>query len=197
MRLLVILAVLLLSTSARAALVDPTDRIFMIGDSEAFLLTYELPAKAAAEGIAFSTWAVPGSSVIQWSRELDRGWGALYRFKPTVVLVSLGANDACMGTRIVANEPPYLKRFLARIPRARVRTIWLGPPRIGAPAGCGKKDCLDRAIPGLEAFYKMVSPEVTYLDGRQVQVSMWDDLLHPDPPGRKAWANWIWKELRK
>jgi lysophospholipase L1-like esterase len=177
--------------------VETTDRVFLLGDSEAFLLGYELPQKARAEGIAFSSWPVAGSSVISWARENDKGWAAMRQFKPTVVLVSLGANDACMGTRIIANERPYLATVTRRLSRARVRVVWLGPPRIGAPAGCGKRDCLERAIPGLEAFAKMVSAEHTYLDGRQVQVSMWDDLLHPDGAGRAAWATWIWKELRK
>ena len=114
---------------------------------------------------------------------------------PTVVLVSLGSNDACIGIRVVANEPPYLARMLKRLSKYKV--VWLGPLKIGAPEGCGQRDCLSRAIPGLEAFYQMVSPLVPYLDARSIEVPTWNDLLHPNAVAQVTWANWVWEGLTR
>ena len=186
----------LMSFLLLAALVTLSDRVFMVGDSQAYLLQRPLAALAKADGVTFGAHPVPGSSVISWSIGHQEGWSALRTFHPTVVLVSLGSNDACTGIRVVRNEPPYLARMLKRLDKYKV--VWLGPLKIGgAPEGCGQRDCLSRAIPGLEAFYQMVSPKVQYLDARTIVIPTWDDLLHPNATGQVTWANWIWRGLIK
>lgn len=180
------LVFLLVSVGAQAS-----ERIYLIGDSEAFLLAPILKVKAAQAGHVWGQGIVPGSSVISWSKDLPAEWGRLRRFKPSLVLVSLGANDACMGARIVANEGPFFRVVSERLSRIQARVVWLGPPKIGAER-CPRKDCLTRAIAGLETFSALVKTRWQYLDAREIEVSLWDDLLHPDERGRRIWADWIW-----
>jgi hypothetical protein len=193
MQLRVLLLLLSITSTASSALINRTDRVLLMGDSEAFLLKDEIKRRMDSAGIHYAARVVPGSSVIQWARELHGDWSFIYTFKPNVLLVSLGANDACMGTRIVQNERPYFTRFLKRAGARRV--IWIGPPAIGAQEGCGVRDCMTRAIEGLEAFSTMARERVTYLDARSVKIPMWDDLLHPSPIGRAVWSTWLWERL--
>lgn len=163
----------------------PGDRVYLIGDSQAFLLQYDLAPLAKADGVPFGTAAIGGSSIISWAQGHDRELALMRRFYPTVLVVALGSNDAYMGPRIVANEPPYLRRLLGRL---RGRVVWVGPPD------------LPRARKGLEAVASMVKKEgVDYLDSRQVRLAMWDDQLHcarPHPDGCSKWARWVWSYLK-
>lgn len=178
--------------------VSAGSRVALMGDSQAFLLGQRdsLAGCAAAAGVPFTTVAVAGSSVIQWAEHLGKEWGLIERARPEVLLVSLGSNDACMGTRIVRNEPPFLARFMRKVRRFNPkRIVWIGPPRIGEPTVGRSK--LPQAVAGLEAFAAMVRPVATYLDSRGVSIPMWDDQLHPSIPGRKIWAQWIWDQLTR
>ena len=166
-------------------LVKKDDRIWLIGDSNGFLLMQELPKIANSCGIKLSGNPVGGSSVISWSFQLDDKIRELNRFKPTVILICLGSNDAYMGPAIIKNELPYLNKFLFKISKPERKIIWIGPP-----------DLQKKRI-GVEAFYQMVNPISVYLDSRQIKIDMWDDLLHPSFVGRKVWAEWIWEILVK
>lgn len=200
------------ATAQDAPLARRGDRMYVIGDSEAFLLMQELPALARASGVTLDSAVVPGSSVIQWSTVLHREWWQARRFRPDVLVVILGANDACMGTRIVHNEaativpgqPSYLERMLARIRRVRARTVvWLGPPAIGVPPQ-GVASRHPQAVAGLAEFATMIrGTGLPYFDARDISVGMWDDQLHCSRPrhqrdpsnGCLTWATWAWRRL--
>lgn len=164
--------------------ITQSDHVWLIGDSNAFLLMQELPKLAKSDNIRFSGSPVPGSSVIQWTK-LNSEFVKINIFKPTVILVCLGANDAYMGSRIIRNEPPFLNDLLNKLSRDNRKIIWIGPPK------------LEKAVTGLEDFYQMVSPRVLYLDSRTIDIDMWDDKLHPSFSGRKKWASWIWEKLTR
>jgi len=196
-----ILALLLTATTAKAE-IKATDRVWLIGDSNGYLIYPYLAAKAKAEGVPFGGDPKAGSTVIQWATSLHREHWRARAFKPTIILVALGANDACMGTRIITNEPPYLTTLLNRLNRTgATRIVWLGPPKIGStdPTVChAMKDCLARAVPGLDAFKAMINDSKTpYLDGRESNAEMGSDLLHPTAKGRTTWVDWIWTQLSR
>jgi lysophospholipase L1-like esterase len=201
-RLSVFLAVLLLAPAAPAAVqVQPGDRVLLMGDSEAFLLGRDFPAVLPPD-VVFKPVASPGSSVISWSEGQPLEWAQVFSFRPNVILVSLGANDACTGPSVVRNEPPYLERFLRKLRRTKAREIvWVGPPKIGYPVPDRKQCTATRAVPGLELFVQMVrATGVPYLDAREVEIDMWSDRLHCSRPqypgdlhhGCLTWAKWIW-----
>jgi hypothetical protein len=179
-----------------------------MGDSEAYLLSWEFPRLARGTGAPFVSVVAPGSSVISWSRELGKEWSAIRRAKPDVLLVSLGANDACTGPRVVVNEPPFLVRFRAKLDRTKAKcVVWLGPPAVGAPHPTKDQCALALAEPGLELFAQMIGGAgIPYLDARTIQIPLWNDHLHcsrpahsadtkPESRGCETWAAWAWNRL--
>jgi len=168
------------------------DRVLLIGDSQAFLLSHEFPVLATRDGVTFKAVVAPGSSVISWASDGPL-WAMAAQFRPTAVLVSLGSNDAYMGPSVVRNEGPFLARVSKRLDGLGAReVVWLGPPK------------LRRAAKGLEAFVQMVSRTgFRYLDAREIEVGMWDDQLHCSRPqyagdradGCRVWATWAWQLL--
>lgn len=184
------------------SLVYQGDRVLLMGDSEAYLLSYEFPALAKRDGMEFKTVAVAGSSVISWSQGLGPQWDAIRRFHPDVVLVSLGANDGCMGVRVVRNEKPFLEAFMRKLRRVGAReVVWMGPPKIGVPTKKDGRSKLPQATAGLEEFAALVKTTgVPFLDAREIEVAMWDDQLHCSRPqypkdpanGCSTWAGWVW-----
>lgn len=201
----VLLAAILLAPAASAA-VQPGDRVLLLGDSEAFLLSQDFPA-VLPKDVTFKSVAFPGSSVISWSERQAREWSLVFSFRPQVILVSLGANDACQGPFVVRNEPPFLTRFLAKLRRVGAREVyWVGPPKIGYPREDRRQCTASRAVPGLKLFAEMIrATAVPYLDAREVEIDMWDDKLHCSRPqfpgdthhGCLTWATWVWNQVPK
>jgi len=211
-RLLALLLVLLVTSAAQAATVSQGTRVTLMGDSEAFLLAWEFPRLAKQTGAPFKSVVVPGSSVISWSRELSREWARIRGLRPDVLLVSLGANDACTGPGVVGNEdrsidhrPSFLQTFRAKLDRTKSKcVVWLGPPQVGA-AHPRKDQCsLGLARPGLDLFVGMIrATGIPYFDARTIPVQLWDDQLHCSRPmhdrdpahGCADWAAWVWQRL--
>lgn len=206
-RLAILSAVLVIAHSTVASAdtrVRSGDRVLLMGDSEAFLLSHDFP-QVIGQGVTFKTVAFPGSSVISWAERQPREWLQVFAFRPQVILVSLGANDACTGPSVVRNEGPFLGRFLKKLQRVQAREIiWVGPPKIGYPTENPKQCTASRAVPGLELFAKMVKDAgVFYLDARQVNIELWSDYLHCSRPafngdphnGCLTWASWVWGEI--
>lgn len=157
-------------------------RIWLIGDSNAWLLKPELAWIARHyPWVVFDGVPVPGSSVISWANGYDREMSAMRRFRPDVVAIGLGSNDAYMGPRVIKNEPKYLQKLLDRIPYP---VIWIGPP------------LLEKVPKGQEAFTEMIlNAGIPFLDSRDIEIEMWEDKLHPSPKGRLDWAYWTWTKL--
>jgi hypothetical protein len=177
-----------------SAEVQPGDRVALLGDSQAFLLARHLRA-LAEPACPFTSEALGGSDVRQWSRDLDPQWQRLRQFDPDVVLVMLGSNDSCEGSSVQLRVgPSAIAAMLRRLGRLRARElVWIGPPRIGRPG------LLDRAAPGTELFLsqlRAVAPDLPVIDSRDMPLSMWSDALHPDAAGQAAWAAWIWSRVR-
>lgn len=197
------IAVVILISCPVAA--DPTvksgDRVTLMGDSEAFLLAHELPQLARASGAIMTSVTVPGSSVISWSAPASSPyWQKIKRSKPAVIIVSLGANDACMGPHVVANEQPFMDVFNRKIATMGARcVVWFGPPAIGAPNPTKDQCALFLAAPGIELFAQMVQASgFPYLDARTIHVPLWDDHLHcsrESGTGCAIWAAWAWKRM--
>lgn len=182
--LLIMLFVLVAGRAAAA------ERIMLIGDSQAFLLKEELGLHARAAGHQFASVPIAGSTLIQWATPKTDRWDIrrerqlVRQFHPTVLLVSLGSNDAYMGERVIRNEPPYLDRLQRWFVSLDARVVWLTPPH------------LVKAVKGLELFVQMIKQNgQVVLDGRACPVTYWSDRLHPDQPGQQRWADWIWKGL--
>jgi lysophospholipase L1-like esterase len=170
------------------------ERILLMGDSQAFLLKEELGEHARQAGHTFASVPVAGSTIIQWAEpkndrwDIRKQWQLVHQFKPTIIVLSLGTNDAYMGCRIIKNEPPYLARLLRRLERTGAsKIVWAGPP------------VLVRATKGLACLVDMLGRAgVLYLDARElVGMTYWDDRLHPDQVGQRLWADWLWRKVNE
>jgi len=201
MRWLCFVSVLCWSAQATAspAILREGDSVVLMGDSEAFLLAQEFPSLAERANVSFHAVPVPGSSVVYWAN--GGPWDKIAAFNPTVLLISLGANDACMGARVVQNERPFLIRMMRRIGRLDARAvIWLGPPKIG------DRTKFPQAPAGQEMFADLITTQTpfTFLDARNITVGMWNDKLHCSRPttasdrsdGCRTWATWAWDYVK-
>ncbi len=169
------------------------ERILLMGDSQAFLLKEEFGQHARQAGHTFASVPVAGSTIIQWAEpkndrwDIRKQWQLVFQFSPTIIVLSLGANDAYMGCRIIKNEPPYLARLMRRLERTGARVVWAGPPE------------LERAKKGQACLVDMlVQAGVRYLDARElVGMTYWDDRLHPDQAGQRLWGDWLWRKVNE
>jgi len=178
------------SIANAAPLIRSDDRVWMLGDSHAYMLTRLVRARAEADGIAFGGGGIGGSSIFAWGEgrygsELAR----MRRFRPSVALVLLGSNDAYMGKRWVETRvEEKLNRLLARL---QVRVVWVGPPT------------LERAREGNESVYKLLKKErdlFDLVDARPMRFDMLEDKLHCAPEregGCPRWASLIWQAVRQ
>lgn len=163
------------------------ERVAVIGDSQAYLLLAKdaLPTLAARDGVELLGRPVPGSSAMSWAlRHHDQQLRDVAAWRPGVVVVVLGTNDAYQGVRFVESEGPRIRGLVGRLSKMAPRVLWLGPPR------------LERRRQGCNAFYAILAlEEVPTLDSREAPITFWGDRLHPDEPGRRAWAAWAWPRI--
>ena len=159
-------------------------RLLLIGDSLAQGLSPHLKELATDERIPHLGAGVSGSRVDQW---IDSQWlaSALDEFGPTLVLISLGTNDA------YSNFSPeqvveHVRSLLARIPED-VEVVWVG-------------------VPGLPGSYSGRSPNVDMLEGiedeapyyyesHELEIPRGPDALHPTARGYAGWAGDLWDWL--
>jgi lysophospholipase L1-like esterase len=156
-----------------------------MGDSNAWLLMPYMLELAKKSKIELSGETVPGSSIISWSgKKYAKQWWKMRKFKPDLIVVCLGTNDACFEPHVLKNEPPYLKAMLDRMPAP---VIWLGPPKLPP-----------KVTEGLKTVIKMLlDAKVNLLDSRDIDIKMWANDVHPTPEGRKVWSDWAWKNINK
>lgn len=186
-----LLLVLLPAVAEAAPLVKPGERVWLIGDSNGYFLMFELPKLARADGVLLRGNPVGGASLFWWTKRKHRKYiWQMNGFKPDVVLVVLGTNEAHFPAHVRRSLPAHfrqLQRFASRNGRRRV--VWIGPPRLPA-----------RIEPGAEHFRQILYQQnVPVLDSRQCIFKMMSDGIHPSVygpnRGRLVWARWIWKEL--
>lgn len=173
------------------------DRVLLIGDSLAVGLTVPLRALAKEQGIAFQGIGVVGTRIDQWAKS-EALLQALKTFQPTVVLVSLGTNDAYMmsppdvGTR----QKPYMEELLTKIEAASPRAIvWITPPTLPP-----KAVSLASVLTLIEAQHaidlpKHLRPRVSLFQSARLTLARGPDEIHPVASGYAAWAGALWQWL--
>lgn len=167
-------------------LADRTDRIWMIGDSNAWFLMKVLPRIVAQDGATLKGNPVGGTSIIWWSKA-TKELNQMRANYPDVLLIALGTNDAHFEQHAIPNFVGPLRKLMKRIRyRTDAQLVWVGPPSLSARP--------NRNIPKL--IHMITQEHVLYLDSRGVHIPMWNDMVHPTVKGREIWARWIWRNLR-
>ena len=190
---------LLLATRSRrksSALVTKADRVVLIGDSLGVGLRKPLAKLAEADGIPFFGQACGGTMIFQWVRQ-DTTFGPC-RFgqqhiraaEPTVVLISLGTNDAFAQADQIESERAPLEELLQDIVNMGARPIWIDPPKL-------------QTAPRVPEVMTMIYDSPTgrqagmpHFRSEQLDIPMTGDKIHPTGAGYEAWAANIWKWLR-
>jgi lysophospholipase L1-like esterase len=177
------------------------DRILLVGDSLAVGLSTPLGALAKDRGIAFSALATVGTRIDQWAQSQDLK-DALASFQPTIVLISLGTNDAYMmpPPDVGVRQAPYMDALLTMIetgwthsddyglgPRA---IVWIAPPTLP-----------DAAI-SIAPVRALIADQAALLHRRisiypsdRLTLARGPDGIHPVVSAYAAWAGAIWQWL--
>lgn len=153
-------------------------RVFLLGDSLATGLSRPLSALAKDNKIAFEALTAVGTRIDQWANNAAL-YAALTKFKPDLILVSLGTNDEYLQTDVKKQET-FLKTLLAKL-KTFAPVAWIGPPKL-------PKVTTNGAIP---IILENV-PQSMYFPSQKLDIPRAPDGLHPTVAGYAGWAAKIW-----
>lgn len=164
---------------------ESDSRLLLIGDSLAQGLLQYFRGFASDAGLAYVGIGLPGTRVDQWllSERLSQ---KLAEFKPTLVLVSLGTNDAYSNISPAAVKK-NTEALVEKIKSSGAQVIW-----IGAPAMPETYDGRPLHEETLQAI-KSVAPY--YFPSEEYVIPRGPDSLHPSVQGYAGWAGAIWQWL--
>lgn len=184
----------------------PSDRILLVGDSLAVGLTAPFGALASDHGLPFEALATVGTRIDQWATS-DALTQALATFQPTIVLISLGTNDAYMlpqpGQDIGQRQAPSMEELLEKIeqyphtqdsgqgPRA---IVWISPPTL--PAAAVSLGPVMKLIESEHAVtLPRIKPRVAFYPTQSLTLPRGPDGIHPVASGYAQWAGALWQWL--
>lgn len=196
------LALLLRKGSSSKPLVGPGDRVVLIGDSLGVGLRKPLGALAEAAGIPFAGQACGGTMIFQWVKEQTAypshdtsvakrcafGLAYIREVKPTVVLISLGTNDAHASVDQIAKEQADVQTLIAAIQDMGARPVWIDPPRLVAAPHVPEM---------LQIIYSGAAENIPHFRSDELVIPMGGDHIHPTGAGYAAWADALWQWLTR
>lgn len=165
--------------------------VLLLGDSLAVGLKSHFPML----GQPVTPEAIIGTTVEYWAS--GQGNAALRRDlanKPSLVLVSLGGNDAFVPR---LNAADITKRatesLLKQIKDAGGQVVWIGPPSLPPEYGGRKPD--PRVIIAIREAV-LADPTNRWIDVTGLNIPRSPDQLHPTADGYHLWAQYIIDELQ-
>jgi lysophospholipase L1-like esterase len=161
-------------------------KVLLIGDSLGVGTAPHYAAQAKEAGVEFRSIAITGTRIDQWaqSQELPN---ILQSFKPDLVLVSLGTNDAFMkGADIVAKQRAALDRLLQVL--HGIDIVWIGAPTLPNPPSPGVILMIQEAAGAL-------APRFHYFHSERLPIPRGPDGIHPTARGYAGWAGAVWHWL--
>jgi lysophospholipase L1-like esterase len=160
--------------------IKSSTRLLVIGDSLAKGLDPHLAALGREEGVAsYLGNGIVGSRIDQWAKSpwLD---DALAKFRPTLILVSLGTNDEYMGPNAAAKQAPALAQLLGKLKASGAELVWIGVPTL--PVSNGVATMIEKQVP-------------YYFPSTQIPIPRGPDRIHPTAAGYAGWAGALWRWL--
>lgn len=161
-------------------------KVLLIGDSLAVGTAPHYAVLAKEAGVEFKGIGVTGTRIDQWasSQELPN---VLASFKPNLVLVSLGTNDAFMKGDVVGKQRAQLDRLLQQLEGYDV--VWVGPPTLPNPPSPGMVTMIQ------DAAGNALAPRFHYFHSERLQIPRGPDAIHPTARGYAGWAGAVWHWL--
>jgi len=175
----VIIACLSLTPAARA---EPV--ALLVGDSQAGGLTQEFKSVAKSAGYKPRVDARGGTMTSQWP-----GWlkADLQQYKPDVVIVVLGTNDAASDPGMIRERSAVYGKIVSMITDSGAKIGWISMPK------------LHPRIKNV-AYVRCKIEEVTpiYFDSSAIDIEMSKDKVHATAGGYKKWMDeaWMWFESK-
>lgn len=201
------------ASGAGAAKVRKGERILMMGDSLAVGLSTPmkgLVTDAKDVGAAFASTACGGTATFQYSNSQYQGGcydctkgitsncntmllGSIKAFQPTLVLVSLGTNDAYgkVQPEVIMQAARDLIKLLQA---AGARVAWIGPPKLtpvyAYPGGA------NTLRPEVLAQLRQTVTDagIPWFESSQLEIPQFDG-VHANAKGYAGWAANIWNWL--
>lgn len=129
----------------------------------------------------FEALATQGTTIKAWAQ--NRGLPAeLERFRPNLIIVALGTNDAYLPGSPGPAVAQDTLALLSILGKSGAAIAWVGPPQLDRPDN-GARAALEAAVPGSHYFRS---------DAMLLQRS---DGLHPTARAAAGWAGAIWRWL--
>lgn len=160
-------------------------RLLVVGDSLAVGLSPYLRELSGPRKVAFDSTAVVGTRIDQWSQSAALK-SEIAQFHPTLVLISLGTNDAYMmgGAATAETQRARLRELLALIKSAGADYVWIGPPQLPSAKN-----------PYVLAMIREEIPSSHYYHSERLDLPRGPDGLHPTIKGYAGWAGRIWTHI--
>lgn len=154
-------------------------RVLLVGDSLAQGLSVSMAKLAKDASVPFLGHGIVSTRINQWCCQ---PWLAadVLAAKPTLVLVSLGTNDAALADPTV--ERAQLQKLLAALVATGAKVVWIAPPKVKLPSESVVREMI-RAT-GLDVF-----------PSDALAIPRGPDGLHPTAAGYAGWAGAIWRWL--
>lgn len=165
-----------------AAAVRRGEHILLIGDSHAEGIGPLMQRTAERAGYQWTTVAVRGSRVVHWPAVLRN---LLVRVKPSLVIVSLGTNDAVVGD--ASNIDRRIAEVQSAANNADAVLVWVSPPTL--PIRYPVRHTVQTAV--------MASPIA--FDSTKIVIARQNDGIHATPDGYAFWGAsvWTWMQARR
>jgi len=151
-------------------------RVYLIGDSLAVGLKTPLREIANSQNVPFGVSSKGGTAMTHWIKE--SWWQGVKEFKPTIILISLGTNDA-YGFVDPNKVPEYVEQIRKLAGNARI--YWIMPPKVNM-----KNIDIVRE--------KLLQTGIENFPSDQLDINL-PDGVHPSGKGYQQWAKEIWKAI--
>jgi lysophospholipase L1-like esterase len=172
------------TVALRPKIVDGT-RLLLVGDSLAVGMNPHFKELATSQVVPYVSLAKEGTRIDQWNQSAQLLL-TLDQFQPTLVLVSLGTNDAYTSIT-TASQIEEMRELLDKLEGAGAEVVWIGAPALPATYyGNHPSEEMLEAIRA-EAPY--------YFNSHQLEIPRGPDELHPTSGGYGGWSGAIWEWL--
>lgn len=173
---------MLLSTNLNAqdsAIVRPGSTVLLIGDSLGVGLSHRFKQLAKEYGYIPYSHVINGSQTIQWRRYIDAD---IDKYKPSLVIISLGTNDAVLSDTWVLKHADDYKILSDKIKAGGADVVWIGPPKMKSSR-----------IQSQEMVMSLIKERVVfYYDSTLIDFNRSLDGIHSTPSGYSMWMDSVW-----
>lgn len=166
-------------------LVEEGSTVMLIGDSLGVGLGPEFRKLAKASGYKPISHSIGGTTAIQWIPWLKQD---LIAHHPSLVVISLGTNDAGANIEWVRQHNTVYARLVKEATDAGAKVVWVGPPKLS-----------ERKLPHAGEIRDLIRGSINtfYYESQDLDFPQADDKIHSTPVGYKLWMDVVWEWMAK